>query len=72
LVFSIFFKSPRKAAEPVVYLAASKDFNGKQVDYLFMMSRKKMDEKTMDTENGQKLWDVSEKLLFTMGIKFED
>ena len=26
LVFSIFFKSPRKAAEPVVYLAASKDF----------------------------------------------
>lgn len=72
LVFSIFFRSPRKAAEPVVYLAASKDFNGKQVDYLFMMSRVDMDEKAKDPENGQKLWDVSEKLLFAMDIKFEN
>jgi len=72
LVFSIFFKSPRKAAEPVVYLAASKDFNNKQIDYLFMMSRKDMDEKTMDPINGQTLWDLSEKLLSKIGVKFKD
>jgi len=63
LTFSIFFRSPSKAAEPVIYLAASKDLEGKPIDYLFLMSRQEMDEKAMDPENGTKLWELSEGLL---------
>ncbi len=60
LTFSIFFQSPKKACEPVIYLAASKDVEGKPTDYLFLMSRKDMDEKATDPVNGKKLWEVSE------------
>lgn len=63
LTFSLFFRSPHKAAEPVVYLAASKDVEGKPLDYLFLMSRKAMDEKAMDDGNGKKLWGLSQELL---------
>jgi len=63
LVFAIFFKSPRKAAEPVVYLAVSKDLEGKPFDYLFKMSRKEIDEKASNDENGQRLWRLSEELI---------
>lgn len=62
LVFGIFFKSPSKAAIPVVYLAASHDFDGKPFDYLFLMSRKTVDEKASDPENGRQLWKLSEAL----------
>ena len=62
LVFGIFFKSPAKAAIPVVYLAASADVEGKPFDYLFLMSRKEVDEKASDPENGKRLWELSEKL----------
>ncbi len=60
LVFSIFFKSPEKASEPVVYLAASDDVEGKAKDYLFLMSRREMDGKATDPENGKRLWELSE------------
>jgi NAD(P)-dependent dehydrogenase (short-subunit alcohol dehydrogenase family) len=63
LVFGIFFKSPAKAAIPVVYLAASNDFEGKSFDYIFLMSRKEIDEKASNPENGKKLWKLSEELL---------
>jgi NAD(P)-dependent dehydrogenase (short-subunit alcohol dehydrogenase family) len=62
VVFGIFFKSPVKAAIPVVYLAASKDLEGKSFDYLFLMSRKEVDEKATDRENGKRLWELSEQL----------
>ena len=62
LTFSIFFRSPKKACEPVIYLAASGDVEGKAIDYLFLMSRKEMDEKATDPANGKTLWGVSEKL----------
>jgi len=62
LVFGIFFKSPAKAAIPVVYLAASHDFDGMAFDYLFLMSRKTIDEKASDPENGRQLWKLSEGL----------
>ena len=71
LVFSIFFKSPRKAAEPVVYLAASKEQEGKALDYLFMWERKDMDEKTCSSDNGMKLWKLSEELLKSLGVEFK-
>ncbi len=63
LVFGIFFKSPAKAAIPVVYLAASHDLEGKSFNYLFLMSRKTVDEKSSDPQNGKQLWELSEKLL---------
>jgi NAD(P)-dependent dehydrogenase (short-subunit alcohol dehydrogenase family) len=63
LIFSIFFRSPRRASEPVVYLAASKDVEGRPVDYLFLMSRKGMDEKATDPENGKALWERSVELM---------
>ncbi len=66
LIFAMFFKSPRKAAEPVMYLAVSKDLEGKAYDYLFKMARKPIDEKAEDEENGKKLWEMSEKLLQTL------
>ena len=62
LTFSIFFRSPKRASEPVVYLAASKDVEGKPIDYLFLMSRKEMDEKAIDATNGAELWGKSELL----------
>jgi len=63
LIFAIFFKSPRKAAEPVIYLAVSKDLEGKPYDYLFKMSRKEIDGKASDPDNGKKLWELSEGLV---------
>ena len=63
LVFTIFFRSPKKASEPVVYLSASKEQEGKIFDYLFLMDRKPIDEKAEDPENGKKLWELSEELL---------
>jgi NAD(P)-dependent dehydrogenase (short-subunit alcohol dehydrogenase family) len=62
-VFKIFFRSPEVAVQPVIYFAASPEVKGKAMDYLFLMSRKEMDEKAMDAANGQKLWQLSEALL---------
>jgi len=63
VVFRIFFRSPLKASEPVVYLSASKDVEAKDLDYLFLMQRKEMDAKAMDETNGKKLWDISQDLI---------
>jgi len=63
LVFGIFFRSPAKAAVPVIYLAASPDLQGKKFDYLFLMSRKEIDPKAADPANGKKIWEKSEELL---------
>ena len=63
LVFRMFFSSPEKAAEPVVYMATSKELEGKPKDYLFLMSRKPVDEKAADPENGEKLWSMTEQLI---------
>lgn len=62
-IFRIIFKSPSKAARPVVYMALSEDFNGTTNEYLHMFNPKKMDPKVYDTEEGKKLWDHSMELL---------
>jgi NAD(P)-dependent dehydrogenase (short-subunit alcohol dehydrogenase family) len=69
LVFGIFFKSPSKAAIPVMYLAASGDVDKKAFDYLFLMSRKEVDEKASDPENGRRLWELSEELWEKVVVK---
>jgi NAD(P)-dependent dehydrogenase (short-subunit alcohol dehydrogenase family) len=63
LIFALFFKAPKKAAEPVLYLAISKDVSEKSYDYLFKMSRKDIDAKAKDASNGKKLWEYSENLV---------
>jgi len=72
LVFSLFFKSPEKAAVPVIYLASSKEPEGKPFDYLFLMNRKDIDELASDPENGKKLWEVSETLRKQLSMSNED
>ena len=66
LIFILFFKSPAKAAIPVIYLAASPDLENKTFDYFFLMSRKEPDEKSVDPENGKRLWEMSETLVQSM------
>lgn len=63
LIFALFFKSPARAAIPVVYLAASPDLENKPFDYLFLMTRKEVDEKALNPENGRRLWEMSEQLV---------
>ncbi len=67
LIFSLFFKSPQKACEPVVYLAASPDMEGRAFEYLFMMGRKDADEKAADPAHGRELWHKSTRLLEQVG-----
>lgn len=62
LVFSLFFRSPEKASDPVIYQACARQQEGKTLDYLFLMNRKEMDPKATDPVNGRKLWELSEKL----------
>ena len=68
LVFFIFFRSPKKASEPVLYHAASTQQEGKDFDCLFLMERKPIDEKAGDPENGKKLWELSEELLIKLKV----
>lgn len=62
-IFRIVFKSPSKAARPVVYLALSPDYEGTTNEYLHMFNPKKMDPKVYETEEGDKLWERSMDLL---------
>ncbi|NOX85944.1 MAG: SDR family NAD(P)-dependent oxidoreductase [Chlorobi bacterium] len=61
-IFRIIFRSPAKAALPVVYMSVSPDYEGKTEEYLHMFRHKKMDPKCYDREEGKKLWDESFKL----------
>jgi NAD(P)-dependent dehydrogenase (short-subunit alcohol dehydrogenase family) len=58
-IFSIIFKSPARAAKPVVYMAISPDYEGKTNEYLHMFRHKKMDPKVYIPEEGVKIWDRS-------------
>lgn len=71
LVFGIFFRSPAKAVQPVIYFATSHEVDACPIDYLFLMSRKEMDPKAADIVNGEKIWTHSEALLQKQGITFE-
>ena len=62
-IFRIVFKSPSKAARPVVYLALSPDYEGTTNEYLHMFNSKKMDPKVYESEEGEKLWERSMDLL---------
>jgi hypothetical protein len=61
-IFRVIFRAPSRAAMPVIYMAASKDFEGKTGEYLHMFKPKKMDPKVYDEEEGKKLWDRSQSI----------
>ena len=61
-IFKVIFRSPAKAALPVVYMAISEDFNEKTNEYLHMFRNKKMDSKSYIPEEGEKLWKRSVEL----------
>lgn len=69
LVFSIFFKSPEKASDPILYFASATNDESKPIDYLFLMQQKEMDEKALDDENGKKLWVLTQELIDRMLLK---
>lgn len=58
-IFRLVFRSPAKAALPVVYMSISKDYEGKTGEYLHMFRYKKMDTKCYEAEEGKKLWERS-------------
>jgi hypothetical protein len=62
-IFWIIFKSPARAARPVVYMALSPDYEGTSNEYLHMFNPKKMDPKVYEVSEGEKLWNESMNLL---------
>ena len=61
-IFTVIFKSPAKAAEPLIYLSGSDDFKGRSNVYLHMFSQKPMDDKVYDQSAGKRLWEMSMKV----------
>ena len=70
-IFSVIFRSPSKAAPPVIYMATSDDFKGKTNQYLHMFIPKRMDVKVYEEKEGRKLWEESEKLWKQLDEKAE-
>jgi NAD(P)-dependent dehydrogenase (short-subunit alcohol dehydrogenase family) len=62
-IFWVVFKSPEKAARPVVYMALSEDYDGRTNEYLHMFNPKQMDPKVYDEKEGKKLWEKSLELI---------
>ncbi len=70
LVFGLFFRSPAQAVGPVIYFACSPEIEGRTTDYLFLMSRREVDAKASDSDNGERLWTLSEDLVRAHGVEF--
>jgi len=71
-IFKIIFRSPAKAALPVVYLTISPDYEGKTNVYHHMFKVKKMDPKIYEEKEGIKLWEESFKLWNAVDPAAED
>ena len=71
-IFWIVFKSPARAARPVVYMALSPDYAATTNDYLHMFNPKKMDPKVYELEEGKKLWARSMDLLREIDPDYND
>ncbi len=68
VVFSLFFRSPEKASDPILYFVSEPNHENKPIDYLFLMQPKTMDDKATDETNGRKLWELSETLIRQLGF----
>ena len=71
LIFSLFFRSPMKASDPVIYFATSPRLAEKELEYLYLMSKKEVDEKAASKENGNLLFEKSEDLLSELGFSWD-
>lgn len=71
LVFSIFFKPPEKASDPILYFVSESNTDNRPIDYLFLMQQKEMDEKATDEKNGRKLWELSQRLIEEIFLKYK-
>lgn len=73
MAFSLFFKSPEKACDPIIYFAThSRDAQYEQIPYLFLMQAVDIDPKAADLENGERLWIKSEELQQRMGLNMTE
>jgi NAD(P)-dependent dehydrogenase (short-subunit alcohol dehydrogenase family) len=63
LLFALLFRSPRRAAEPVLFLGCSRTIEGRTGIYLHLMSEKPPSAAAQDPEAGRLLWQASERLL---------
>jgi len=70
-IFWVIFRSPKKAALPVVYMSISPDYEGRTNAYQHMFKGKKMDEKIYIQEEGEKLWKRSYELWDSIDPKAE-
>jgi NAD(P)-dependent dehydrogenase (short-subunit alcohol dehydrogenase family) len=59
LVFKLFFQSPARAAEPVVWLVAADDLAGATGVYLHMRQRKAPAPLAADPDHGARLWEAA-------------
>lgn len=62
-MFKVFFRAPRVAARPAVYMCVADEFERETNRYLHMFNPKRMDEKSYDESAGQRLWTESTTLL---------
>ena len=70
-IFWVVFKSPAKAARPVVYMALSPDYENTTNEYLHMFNPKQMDPKVYEETERKKLWEHSMDLLKEIDPEWE-
>ena len=69
-IFAVFFKTPAKACEPVVYLACAASLCDRTGMYLHLMEEKQIEPPTADPKNAQMLWQACCSLLEKLGYGF--
>ena len=62
-IMSLFFNSPDKAAAPVMLLACEESMEKRTGVYLHMMREKTCSEHAINSSNGERLWESSQRLL---------
>lgn len=71
-IFKVIFRSPKKAALPVVYMSISPDYEGRTNEYQHMFKPKKMDDKIYEEGEGEKLWERSYELWHSIDKQAEE
>lgn len=67
-IMKLLFRSPTRAAAPVMLLAASPTMEGRNGVYLHMMREKSVSDLAADPENGRQLWERSASLLQSVDL----
>lgn len=59
VVLTVFFKSPMKASDPVIFLSASPQVEDRKGLYIHLMTEKEVDEYASDPGAGEMLWEAA-------------